>query len=169
MGNLNARNLTLMALITSCFLQVGGGLFAISVLISTITEAPPRSFALLEGEYRYDSSAFWETLPPITAILFVVALIANWKTSRRRLVVAAFALFILGGLLAGLLLEPEFAKITESGYRDVVDPELQSRARSWYALDWAVWSLTFVSGVTLLLALAHPVSAREHPRAGSTG
>jgi hypothetical protein len=168
MGNLNARNLTLMALITSCFLQAGGGLFAISMLVSTIIEAPPRSFAILEGEYGYDSSAFWETLPPITAILFVVALIANWKTTRRWLVAGAFALFILGGLLAGMLLEPEFAKITEGGYRDLVDPELQSRARSWYALDWTVWSVTLMAGLTLLVALARPLTAYSKAEGTST-
>lgn len=169
MGSLNARNLTLMALITSCFLQVGGGLFAILVVVNTIIEAPPRSFAILEGAYRYDSSAFWETLPPITAILFVIALIANWKTTRRMFVVAAFALFILGGLLAGFFSEPEFARITEAGYRDMVDPELQSRARSWYALDWAVWSVTLTAGLTLLLALANPVSPHTKHQGGSTG
>lgn len=168
MAGLNARNLTLMALITSCFLQVGGGLFAILVVVNTIIEAPPRSFAILEGAYRYDSRAFWETLPPITAVLFIIALIANWKTTRRWLLMAAFALFILGGLLAGLLLEPEFAEITAGGYRDVIEPELQSRAKSWYALDWAVWSVTFVAGIILLLALAQPLTARNKSEAGST-
>jgi len=64
MGNLNIRNLTLMALITSCFMQIGAQLFAISVMVSTIAEAPPRSFAILEGQYRYDSSPFWETVRP---------------------------------------------------------------------------------------------------------
>ncbi len=169
MGHLNARNLTLIALITSCLLQVGGGLFAISMLVSTITEAPPRSFAILDGPYRYDSHTFWETLPPITAILFVTALIANWKTSRRWLVAAAFALFIVGGLLAGLVLEPEFARITEGGYRDVIDPELQSRARTWYALDWAVWSVTLMAAIALLVALAHPVTAHTKAQSGSAG
>jgi hypothetical protein len=169
MGTLNVRDLTLMAVITSCFLQVGGGLFAISVLVSTITEAPPRSFAILEGAYRYDSSAFWETLPPITAILFVIALIANWKTPRGWFVAIGFALFILGGILAGALLEPEFTKITEGGYRDLVDPELQRRARSWYALDWAVWSVTLMAGLSLLLALARPVTAPNNAEAGSRG
>ncbi len=168
MGNLNARNLTLIALIVSCFLQVGGGLFAISVVVSTLMEAPPRSFAMLEGEYRYDSSAFWETLPPINAVLFVIALAANWKTTRRVLLVAAFALFILGGLLAGFLLEPELAAITEVGYRDVVDPDLQSRAASWYAIDWAVWSVTLLAGLFLLLALAHPVTSRNKKQGGPT-
>lgn len=168
MGSLGARNLTLMAAITSCFLQAGGGLFAISVLVSTITEAPPRSFAILEGAYRYDSGAFWETLPPITAILVVVALVANWKTSRRWLIVTSLALFILGGILAGIVLEPEFASITEGGYRDVVDPELQKRAQSWYALDWAVWSLTLWAGFALLLAMARPATGRGSPSEGLT-
>jgi hypothetical protein len=168
MGNLNVRNVTLIALITSCFLQIGGGLFAISILVSTIIEAPPRSFAILEGAHRYDSRAFWETLPPITAILFIVALIANWMTTRRWLVATAFALFILGGLLAGVFLEPEFARITEGGYRDAVEPELLSRARSWYALDWAVWSVTLVAGIALLVALAQPATARNI-RGGSKG
>ena len=169
MGNLNVRNLTLMAVITSCFLQVGGGLFAISILVSTITEAPPRSFAILEGAYGYDSSAFWETLPPITGILLVIALIANWKTSRRWLIAAAIALFILGGLLAGMLLEPEFARITEGGYRETIDAELQRRAHSFYALDWAVWSVTLMAGLALLLALARPVTADASPEGASAG
>ncbi len=158
MGTLGARNLTLMAAIISCFLQTGGGLFAISVLVRTITEAPPRSFAILEGAYRYDSSAFWQTLPPVTAILVVVALISNWKSHRRWLIVTALVLFVLGGILSGTVLEPEFASITEGGYRDVVDPELRERAQSWYALDWAVWSLTLTAGFALLLAIVRPAT-----------
>lgn len=156
MGDLNARNVTLMALVASCFLQLGAQLFALSVVASTIVAAPPRSFAILQGDYGYDSSGFWETLPPITAILFVIALIANWKTSRRLLVMAAFGLFILSGLLAGFVLEPEFAGLIADGYRDAVDPELQSRARSWYTLDWAVWGVTLLAGIALLVALVRP-------------
>ena len=153
MGDLNARNVTLMALVASCFLQIGAQLFALSVVASTIVAAPPRSFAILQGDNGYDSSGFWETLPPITAILFVVALIANWRTGRRLLVLAAFGLFILGGILAGLVLEPQFAGLIAGGYRDAVDPALQSRARSWYALDWAVWGVTALAGIALLVAL----------------
>jgi len=156
MVELNMRNVTMMALTASCFLQLGGQLFALAVIVSTILEAPPRSFAILAGDYPYDSSAFWETLPPITAILFLIALIANWKTARRNLVLAALGFFVLGGVLAGFLLEPEFAKVIETGYRDAVDSELQGSAKRLYALDWAVWSVTLMSGIALLLALATP-------------
>ncbi|RJF93089.1 hypothetical protein D3876_01575 [Sphingomonas cavernae] len=149
-----------MALIISCFMQIGAQLFALSVVVSTITEAPPRSFAILEGDYRYDSGPFWGTVPPITGLLFIVALTANWKTPRRTPLIASFALFLIAGLVAGLLLEPEFATITANGYSDKIDPALQSRAASWVAYDWAVWAFSLASGIALLLALARSISSK---------
>jgi hypothetical protein len=59
-------NVTLIALIVSCFIQIGAQLFAVSIIARVVKSAPPRSFAILEGAYRYDSSAFWQTVPPIT-------------------------------------------------------------------------------------------------------
>jgi hypothetical protein len=151
-------DLTLIALIVSCFIQIGAQLFAVSIIARVVQSAPPRSFAILEGPYRYDSSAFWEIVPTITAVLFLVALIGNWKTDRRKLIVAAFTLFLLGGVIAGVYLEPMFAKMIAIGYRDVVDPELQARAATWYAMDCAVWVLGLAAGITLLCALARPAS-----------
>ena len=58
--------------------------------------------------------------------------------------------------------------VTEGGYRDVVDPELQGRAQSWYVLDWAVWSVTLLAGIALLLALAQPVTGPNKTQIGST-
>jgi hypothetical protein len=156
MRDLNIRNIALMALIFSCFMQIGGQLFAISVLVGTLTEAPPRSFAILEGEYAYDSSGFWSTVPPITALLYVVALITNWRTQRRMLILVSLALFICSGLIAGLVIEPEFASMVATGYSDTLDPELQSRAASWYQFDWAAWGILVLAGMALLLALARP-------------
>lgn len=162
MRDLNIRNISLMALVFSCFMQIGGQLFAISVLVSTLTEAPPRSFAILEGEYSYDSSGFWSTVPPITALLYVVALITNWKTQRRMLLLVSLALFVCSGLIAGLMLEPEFAKMVATGYRDIVDLKLQSRAARWYYLDWAAWGVIVLAGLSLLLALFRPAHPTNH-------
>lgn len=153
-------NASLIALITSCFIQVGAQLFAILVVVRTVIAAPPRSFAIFEGEYGYDSSFFWDTVPPITLLLFVVALLANWKNTRRNLLLAALTLFVLAGAIAGIFLEPEFAELRGIGYRDVVDPALRSRAATWYAYDVGVWFLGFVAGMTLLVALARPVANR---------
>ncbi len=153
-------NSTLIALIVSCFVQIGAQLFAVSMIARVVQAAPPRSFAILEGEYRYDSGAFWEIVPPITAVLFLVALVANWKTDRRTLLLGAFTLFLIAGAVAGLYLESMFAGMIATGYRDVVDPDLQARAATWYALDWGVWVLGLIAGVALLTALARPVTNR---------
>ena len=161
MRDLNIRTIILMALIVSCFMQIGAQLFALSVVASTIAEAPPRSFAILQGDYRYDSGSFWGTVPPITGVLFILALIANWKTPRRTLLIASFGLFLIGGLIAGLVVEPEFAAMTAAGYSDQVDPALQRRAANWLAYDWAVWAVALAAGIALLLALARPVPPRQ--------
>ena len=167
MKELNLRNLTLMALVGCCLVQIGAQLYALSVVASTVSAAPPRSFAMLQGQYGYNSSAFWNTVPAITGALFVIALVANWKTPRRTLLLLALALFVIGGLIAGLYLEPAFDEMKAIGFRDEVDPMLQSRAARWYALDWAVWALGVVAGVTLLLALIRPVTTPKVASAGS--
>ena len=156
----NLPNIALIALIVSCFVQIGAQLFAVSMIARVVQSAPPRSFAILEGAYRYDSSAFWQTVPPITTLLFVVALVANWNTDRRKLLLGAFTLFLIGGAVAGFYLESMFAKMIAIGYRDVVDPDLQARAATWYAFDWGVWVLGLIAGLALLTALARPVTNR---------
>ena len=153
-------NLSLIALIASCFIQIGAQVFAIAVIVRTVIEAPPRSFAIFEGEYGYDSSIFWETVPTITLALFVVAIIANWKTTRRSFLLVALALFLIGAAVAALVVEPEFANLMAIGYSDVIDPTLQSRAATWYAYDCGLWLIALVAGITLLFALARPVTDR---------
>jgi hypothetical protein len=161
MRDLNLRNITMMALVASCLVQIGAQLFALVVVASTVSAAPPRSFAILNGEYGYDSSAFWNVVPMITALLFVIALVTNWKTPRRNLILIAFALFILAGLAAGVYLEPLFEEIKAVGFRDEIDPSLQHRAATWYAFDWGVWLVGASAGVALLLALIRPVTSRD--------
>jgi hypothetical protein len=161
MKDFNFRNVTLMAALASSLIQIGAQLFAISVMVRTLVQAPPRSLAILDGPYGYDSSAFWDTVPPITALLLVIALLANWKTQRRNLLLIGLGAFVLAGVTAGVFLEPAFAEIVGDGYRDAVDPALQQRAAEWYKLDWAVWGFSLVSGVALLIALVRPGTSRS--------
>ena len=168
MKELNLPNVTLMASVASCFIQIGAQLFALVVVAGTVSEAPPRSFAMFEGGYGYNSGAFWSTVPPITFVLFVIALVANWKTGRRKLLLLALTMFLVGGLVAGLFLEPVFDEMKAMGYRDEVDPVLQSRAATWYALDWAVWGVAVVAGLALLLALIRPVTTPKQVTVSSS-
>lgn len=36
-------------------------------------------------------------------------------------------------------LDPLFNELNAIGYCDELDPALQRRAATWYAMDWAVW------------------------------
>jgi hypothetical protein len=161
MKRVNAPNLTLAALVATCFIQIGAQLFALVVVAGTVAAAPPRSFAMLAGEYAYNSSGFWNTVPMVTSVLFLVALIANWKTRRRGLLFLALSLFVIGSLIAGLLVEPIFSEMLASGYSDRVDPALQSQAAKWYAFDWMLWAVAAGSGLALLLALIIPTREQE--------
>jgi hypothetical protein len=154
---MNLKNITLLSLTASCLIQTGAQLFAVSMIASTLSEAPPRSFAMLQGEYGYNSSSFWDIVPSITFLLFIIALITNWKTQRQKLILFALTLFIIAGLLAGFFLEPLFADIIKQGYSDQLDTALQVKAQSWYIFDWMVWTLSLVSGLTLLVALTRPL------------
>ena len=156
MKELSLRNVTMMAAVAGCFIQIGAQLFAVSIMASTVSAAPPRSFAILVGEYRYDSSAFWDTAPPIVFAVFLIALIANWKTQRRNLMLLALIFFVLQALLMMFVVEPDWTELKSIGYRDEVDPVLQSRAARWYALDWLGWAIGALGGVATLLALIRP-------------
>jgi len=164
MKELSLRNVTMMAAVAGCFIQIGAQLFAVSIMASTVSAAPPRSFAILVGEYRYDSSAFWDTAPPIVFAVFLIALIANWKTQRRNLMLFAVTFFVLQALLMMFVVEPDWTELKSIGYRDAVDPVLQSRAARWYALDWLGWSIGALGGVATLLAIIRPPTSLKDAR-----
>jgi len=155
------RNLSLISAAVSALLQAGGQLFAVAVVVGTVTKAPPRSLAMYAGEYGYDSGPFWEVMPAVTLLLLLLALAANWKTARRRLVVSAVGAFVLAGLFAGFVTGPLQAEIVSTPFADSVDPSLTARAARWHLLDWASWALTLVPGVLLAFALATPPTERR--------
>lgn len=142
----------------SALLQAGAQLFAVAVIVGTVTKAPPRSLSMYSGAYGYDSGAFWEIMPTITMVLLLGALVANWRTPRRRMVISALGAFLLAGLFAAFVTGPLQAEIISAGFADSVDPALAARAARWRAFDWASWVLTLVPGVLLVIALLVPSS-----------
>lgn len=151
-------NMSLMALAASYLIQIGAGVFALAVIGRVVSAAPPRSLSMLQGPYGYDSGTFWQIMPAITGLLFVIALVANWKTPRRVLLIAGFAIFLVGGAITGAFLAPLFADLVAVGLSDVVDPVLQRRASLWYLSDWGVRGVDAIGGALLLVALTRPVT-----------
>jgi hypothetical protein len=153
MKELNLRNVALIAVVASWFIQIGGQVFALIAVDSVLVAAPPRSFMMLQGEYRYDSDAFWATVPPITSVLLIIALVTNWKTERRQFLLFAFVVTVVVAVVSIFYLDPIFNELNAIGFRDEVDPALQRRAGTWFTMDWALWGVNLVGGFSLLLAL----------------
>ena len=147
-------NLSLIPAVVAALLQAGAQLFAIAVVVGTVTAAPPRSLAMYAGEYGYNSGPFWEVMPTVTLGLLLVALVGNWRTPRRRLLLAAVALFIAAGVFTVVVMGPVQAAVVGAGYSDAVDEALRARAARWHMLDWVSWALTLSVGVVLAAALA---------------
>ena len=147
-------HLSLIAAVVGALLQAGAQLFAIAVVVGTVTKAPPRSLAMLAGEYGYNSGPFWEVMPTVTLVLLLIALAGNWRTPRRRFVVAAVVLFIAAGLFTVFVMSPAQDAVVSVGYGDAVDEALRVKAGRWLLLDWASWVLTLSVGVVLATALA---------------
>jgi hypothetical protein len=137
--------ISLLAIFATLFVQIGAQLFALLAIVQTLVKNPPESFQMLVGDYGYDSSIFWDTIPNVTTLLFVIALIACWKTNARMWIIISFSIFILAGVLAMVVVEPRFAELisSESG------TNLNEMTASWYRLDWTLWFLTLLSGLVL--------------------
>lgn len=147
-------NLSLIPAVVGTLLQAGAQLFAIAVVVSTVTEAPPRSLAMYAGDYGYNSGPFWEVMPTVTFVLLIIALVGNWRTPRRRLLLAAIVLFIAAGLFSVFVMGPIQEAVVGTGYSDAVDEVLQAQASRWRVLDWASWGLTLSAGGVLAGSLA---------------
>jgi hypothetical protein len=103
-------------------------------------------------------------VPTVTSLLLLVALVTNWKTPRRRLLLGAAVAFVVAGLFAAFVMEPVQAHVVSAGYSDAVDESLRARAAWWHTLDWISWALVLVVGLLLSVALATPVPDRSRSR-----
>lgn len=97
----------------------------------------------------------------IGAQLFaILVIIANWRTTRRNLLLLSLALFLAGSAVAALVVQPGFGKLLANGYSNVVDATLQGHAATLYTYEWGLWCIALAAGMTLLVALARPVAVR---------
>lgn len=137
--------ISLLAIFATLFVQIGAQLFAMLTIVQTLVKNPPKSFQMLSGDYGYDSSIFWDTIPNVTTLLFVIALIACWKTKARTWIIISFSIFIFARVFAIVVVEPRFAELV-SGESSA---NLNEMTSTWYRLDWTLWCLTLLSGLFL--------------------
>lgn len=77
-------NFSLLALAFFYLIMLGGGNYEQINVTHVVASAPPKSFAMMQGSYGFNPVKFWVIFRPLTILLFIVALVFNWKISEQR-------------------------------------------------------------------------------------
>jgi hypothetical protein len=143
-------------------IMLGGGNYEQMNITKVIVSAPPKSFAMLTGDYRFNPVAFWATFRPLTILLFISALILNWNVSpfKRKILLVSFGVDILVTLATFLYFAPEVGSMTSVLITSEVDPELLQRATLWHQLNYLRLGAFYLVAILLLVGLKSPVYRR---------
>jgi hypothetical protein len=154
----SAKNL-LLILASLSFVSIMGA--AIYEVISTTPQwsaAPPQSLTMFQGKYGLNSGLFWTIIHPVTILLLVAALFANWNNGRRKQILVVFSSYILILIMTATYFVPVLLHIITSPYQNQVDRDLQLRAALWEKLSFARLCLVVLLSVVLLSALTKPAN-----------
>lgn len=158
------RNLFLILASISFVVVIGGAVYEHLALVPVWTSAVPASLSVFQGEYRLTPEKFWMLIQPITIVLLLIALIANWATDRRMLVVGTLIGYVIVLGVTALYFVPELMALTQTSFSETVDAALTARANRWELLSLVRLGFLFLLAIGLLSALAKPTDTRSYRR-----
>jgi hypothetical protein len=153
----------LLILASLSFLTILGA--AIYESLSTTPQwsaAPPMSLTMFQGKYGLNSGLFWIIIHPVTILLLVAALIANWKNSRRKPMLWVLSTYVVILITTAVYFVPELIHIITAPYQNYVDKDLQSSAALWEKLSLSRLCIVAVLSFVLLSSLTKPADAVSH-------
>src|ERR1041385_880475 len=153
---LKLADASLIALALFYLIMLGGGNYEQLTITNLVTSAPPKSLYILQGPHGFRPMAFWATFRPITILLFIIALIMNWRHTgaRRNLLLIAFGVDLLTTIATYPYFAPETGAIANAVYDPSIVDEIQlQRAQLWKNLNWIRLAGFYLGGLLLLLAL----------------
>jgi hypothetical protein len=155
---MNLRNLVYIMTCLSFSVIIGAAVYEhIAVWPSAFCELP-RSLTLFQGAYKLNSAPFWQSVHPVTLILFIGTLIASWKSERRKYVLVPLVAYILILVATFSFFVPELLSLMATPYSDTIDEGLTHRANTWVNLSLARMVILFAAAVLLYMGLTIPVA-----------
>jgi hypothetical protein len=168
-----ASNILLALAILSYIIVIGGATYEHIAVVPQWTAAPPVSLSMIQGDYGLKQEHFWMSIHPVTLLLMIAALVANWRTQRRSTIGIVFGGYFLVLVITRIYFVPELLDIMGTPFSTAVDTGLQARAGLWEVLSLV--RLAFLIGVALkfLSALTIPATALRstapEPQSGASG
>ena len=151
------QNILLIGAILTHYLLVGADAYAQAAITPLALSAPPASLAMYQGEYVYNPAPFWQITNTFALAFLIAALAANWRTSRRNLLLLTLAGTVVISVVSLRFIFPEYTAIVSSTFSDTVDPVLYDRGATWRAIALSRLLLFGCLGFLPLWALSKPV------------
>lgn len=147
-------NVFLVLLALFYLIMLGGGTYEVMNVGSKLSQAPPRSFQMLDGPYGFNPVKFWVIFRPITILLFILAIVTNWPYRGRRLALTfAFCIDICITVTTFSYFAPEIGSITSVGFQDRVDINLAARVAQWESLNLIRLAAFYVVSLAILASI----------------
>jgi hypothetical protein len=149
----NMKTILLILASISFIIIIGGATYEHVAVVPIWKIAPPASLTMFQGEYGLYPGNFWMSIHPITLVLLIAALIANWKTAGRKYIVIPLAGYVAILIITAIYFVPELMSITGTPYQPVADSGLVARAALWEKLSLIRGVLLIGAAATLLFSL----------------
>ena len=150
------RTLLLIPACISFIVVIGGATYEHLAVVPVWSSAVPASLSIFQGEYGLAAQNFWIPIHPVTIMLLIVGLVANWRNARRGYIISTLAGYLAILVITSIYFVPELLAITQSPYAATVDADLTRRAGLWETLSLVRLGVLIVLAVILLLGLSRP-------------
>ena len=150
---MNFRNILYALTCLSFSVIIGAAIYEHTALWPAAFSELPKSLSVFQGPYRLNAGAFWQSVHPVTLLLFGITLVLSWRTRRRKNIVIALAGYVLILIATFTYFVPELLELTGAPYSDTVDPSLQDRAGLWITLSLVRGGILIILALNLLLGL----------------
>lgn len=150
---MNFRNFLYIITCISFGVVIGAAVYEHTALWPVAYSMLPKSLAIFQGPYRFDSAPFWIYIHPVTLVLFISTAILTWNTERKKFVLIPLVGYIAVLLITFTYFVPELMDLLGSPYSDTYDVELTGRAQQWVTLSLIRGAFLIVFSGFLLLGL----------------
>ena len=148
------RTILLIPACISFIIVVGGATYEHLAVVPVWAKAVPASLSMFQGEYGLAAQNFWIPIHPVTIVLLVVGLVANWRNARRGYIIATLTGYLAILAITAIYFVPELLAITQSAFSSNVDADLTRRANRWETLSLVRLGVLIVLAIVLQLGLS---------------
>lgn len=123
----------------------GAALWESFNVIPLMSQAPPASFYIFQGEYGLKYATFWITIHSVLQLLLIAAIILNWKHKpRRKMLLIVFSVYMLVRVWTILYFAPTIMSFWDYPYSETIDEALRITAKTWEYLSQVRTAICFV-------------------------